>query len=571
MHIGAAMSKIKKSISEVEGIVAENNCAYIKKSDVESMIQAFATANGLTYNQAMNKLDKIYNSASDLISALNVGWNLGNTLENTSTIPYSEDILKRNVYKIGAYVLDAPGKQFLVNSSASTPLQPNVTSQTVTATITSVLSADYARIPTRFRLAVANYFIGDCGLNALKLTVTGCTIKLAGGQAQTITEVLKEHSFIRSVSGDSSATVDVNFANYGVDTAEKLVNAVITYTVSVSDWWTPIAPITEGQWFEKLLNNPITTKDILQGIKDKGFNAIRIPTNWFNHTDQNGLIKDSWLAHVKQIVEWCLEIDMYVIINMHHDGHGGNGWIQAYTTQSQKDTMLARYRQYWTQIATYFKDLDQRLIFEGYNEVLDTGSSWAAPSLAEQATLDLLAQTFVDVVRATGSINANRVLCINTYGATCNYADMVLPTDSVANKLIVQVHLYNPQDFCFLTGSGTGNTSVVAYNAEGAHGLELDGLFDSLKTRFVDNGIPVIIGEFASYNKSLNTVERVEHATSYITKAKARGIKCFWWDAGGDSTRADAAITTGALYKRASRTWWFEDIPNALVAASKSV
>ena len=36
----------------------------------------------------------------------------------------------------------------------------------------------------------------------------------------------------------------------------------------------------------------------------------------------------------------------------------------------------------WTQIATRFKNYDQHLVFEGYNEMLDADNTWNAPKSA---------------------------------------------------------------------------------------------------------------------------------------------------------------------------------------------
>jgi endoglucanase len=86
---------------------------------------------------------------------------------------------------------------------------------------------------------------------------------------------------------------------------------------------------------------------------------------------------------------------------------------------------------------------------------------------------------------------------------------------------------------------------------------------------FVSQGIPVIIGEWASYSKN-NTAQRAIHASAFVSKCKAYGIKCIWWDAGGDGTRLESAITTGALFNRSNLTWWFEDVVDAMVLASQT-
>lgn len=63
--------------------------------------------------------------------------------------------------------------------------------------------------------------------------------------------------------------------------------------------------------------NPKTTQDMIKAVKAAGFNAIRIPVRWTEQlSDQtNMIVKGTWLNRVKEIVDWCLAEDMYVIIN----------------------------------------------------------------------------------------------------------------------------------------------------------------------------------------------------------------------------------------------------------------
>ena len=79
----------------------------------------------------------------------------------------------------------------------------------------------------------------------------------------------------------------------------------------------------------------------------------------------------------------------------------------------------ARYEKLWQQIAEEFRNYDQHLLFEAYNEMLDAQSSWnfAQTSTAYDA-INNYAQSFVNIVRATGGNNAKRNLIINDYGAS---------------------------------------------------------------------------------------------------------------------------------------------------------
>ena len=64
-----------------------------------------------------------------------------------------------------------------------------------------------------------------------------------------------------------------------------------------------------------------TTKEIIKLLKDKGFNAVRIPVSWHNHVSEDGkyTISAKWLERVNEVVDYCIDEDMYVILNIHHD------------------------------------------------------------------------------------------------------------------------------------------------------------------------------------------------------------------------------------------------------------
>ena len=71
---------------------------------------------------------------------------------------------------------------------------------------------------------------------------------------------------------------------------------------------------TETSW-----GNPKTTKVMIDTVKAKGFNTVRIPTTWYPHLDDNNNIDSEWMARVHEIVDYAVSNDMYVILNLHHE------------------------------------------------------------------------------------------------------------------------------------------------------------------------------------------------------------------------------------------------------------
>ena len=179
-------------------------------------------------------------------------------------------------------------------------------------------------------------------------------------------------------------------------------------------------------------------------MKAAGFNAIRIPVSWDCHTtDGTTTIPADWMARVKQVVDYAISQNMYVIINIHWD----NGWLQDHSGRREPagDQRQAD-RRYWTQIATTFRTYDQRLLFAGTNEVhADYGTPTAEHNTVQQS----YNQTFVNAVRATGGNNASRTLVVQTYNTNIQHGFNFfnLPTDTIASRLMVEVHYYDPYDF----------------------------------------------------------------------------------------------------------------------------
>lgn len=92
--------------------------------------------------------------------------------------------------------------------------------------------------------------------------------------------------------------------------------------------------------------------------------------------------------------------------------------------------------------------------------------------------------------------NAKRLLLVpasNNNTEKCLSGDFSAPTDS-ANMVAVSVHYYEPPTFCVAEiGSSWGYTSTWGTNAD--YTL-LEANLDKLEDKFIDKGIPVIIGEY---------------------------------------------------------------------------
>ena len=272
--------------------------------------------------------------------------------------------------------------------------------------------------------------------------------------------------------------------------------------------------------------NPKTTKAMIDAVKAQGFNTVRVPVSWGNHTTGDNFTIDSkWLARVKEVVDYCIDNDMYVILNIHHDTS-----TQYYYPSSTYKTQSVKFvKSIWTQVAKYFKDYDQHLVFETLNEprLVGTGDEWWFPVNNPNSAvrdsisvINTLNQTAVDAIRAAGGKNTDRCIMVPGYGASidgCTTPTFKLPDDSTPNRLIVSVHAYTPYNFA-LNANGTAEFTNDLKN-------EVDYLYSTIKSHFIDEGIPAIIGETSASNKN-NAAERVKWAQYYMGKSAEYGVPC---------------------------------------------
>lgn len=279
----------------------------------------------------------------------------------------------------------------------------------------------------------------------------------------------------------------------------------------------------EGLGSETAWGNLATTQAMINMVHDTGIDLIRVPVTWYNHMDASTYQIDSaWMARVKETVDYVLADNMYCILNVHHDT-GENGWLKANSTNL--DNKKKMFTAIWKQISAEFKDYGDKLLFEGFNEILDeSANQWYNPSTEAVPITNDLNQIFVDTVRKSGGNNDKRVLICNTYCAGANKeitSGFRLPSDTVSNKLIVETHIYQPFPF-----TSEGYPDVTTWDS-----TSLNQYVDNIYGQFVQNGTPVIIGEFGCANKN-NMDQITSWANYYVEYCKARGIKCIWWDNG---------------------------------------
>lgn len=333
---------------------------------------------------------------------------------------------------------------------------------------------------------------------------------------------------------------------------------------SHADWITEMTAGTPKD-FETAWSNPVTTKKIIEDVKEAGFNAIRVPVTWEPHMNESGVVDTAWMNRVQEVVDYVIDSDMYCILNVHHDT-GENKWLLA--TSECVEQKGERFKNLWLQIANRFKDYDSKLLFESFNEILDSTVNWDYAGTESTTAVNDLNQMFVDTVRQTGGNNSSRCLVVNTYAANTiagNLDDFVIPTDTVKDSLIVEVHYYHPYKYC--TATYTDSRTWTDENGK----CNMNGTLYNLYNHFTSKGVPVIIGEWGVSYKN-NEADRCDYAEYFITEAKGYGIKCFYWDPGG-SLAPDSSLgyfTGMTLYDRFSNQWAFPQFVESITKSAGS-
>lgn len=286
--------------------------------------------------------------------------------------------------------------------------------------------------------------------------------------------------------------------------------------------------VSEGEKVDETLwGNPFATRELFTALKEDGISSVRIPVTWRDHIDEKGNIDNDWLDRVQEVVDYAYSQDMYVILNVHHDGGGDpkfGAWIIEGAKTDKKGT-LEKYKKLWTQIAERFENYGDKLVFESMNEVgFDGLSDGEAFGLLNEFN-----QAFVDLIRQSGGNNGKRHLLIAGYWTDIERSCKPLykmPADP-ENRCILSVHYYTPWEFCTTNIHNTWGTDAEV--------KQMEDLYGKLKTTFIDKGVPVIVGEYAaSGNDKASCVLFIEKMTSLCGEY---GIAPFYWDNGGQVDR----------------------------------
>lgn len=298
--------------------------------------------------------------------------------------------------------------------------------------------------------------------------------------------------------------------------------------------------------------NPLPTQQLIDSVKAAGFKTIRIPCAWYSHSDTTtNVINSSWLAQVKQIVDYCIKDSLFVVLNSHWD----KGWLEENISIDKQDKVNKRQGAYWRQIATTFRNYDRHMLFASANEPAVQDAYGTEFGEERMDVLNSYHQTFIDTVRATGGNNASRTLIVQGPRSDIELTDKVMntmPSDKIEDRLMVECHFY-PYQYTIMEkdedwgkvfyywGKNNHSTTDPERNSTWCEENFVDSMFTILKKKFVDKNIPVLLGEFGAMKRMTLTGDtlklHIQSRRSYynyvVSSAKDHGIIPAAWDAGG--------------------------------------
>ncbi|MBQ7128980.1 MAG: glycoside hydrolase family 5 protein [Clostridia bacterium] len=295
-------------------------------------------------------------------------------------------------------------------------------------------------------------------------------------------------------------------------------------TLDACEVWGDVSKNPTPEEQETAWNNPKTSQKIIDKVVSSGFNAVRIPVTWYLQTtekDGKYTVKPDFLKRVKEVVNYCINDNLYVIINVHHDD---KYWLNISVSENKFKKVIDKYAQIWEQIANCFKDYDSNLIFEAGNEIIaNTSYDGCGDSKTEKCwwghneecyeRINLLFNSFYKKVRNSGGNNKKRYLMYPTYGAQW-YEQQISRLEIPENDdhSILDIHWYQP-------------------NFE--NGDENKWVFELMKKFSEETNCGAVIGE-TGFHKTAEERKKVSFANSVVKVAKEYSVPCFLWDDGGD-------------------------------------
>lgn len=303
-------------------------------------------------------------------------------------------------------------------------------------------------------------------------------------------------------------------ASDDTDTDDKDGNTSIDYVKAMGSGWNLgnsfdgfDGDLTAPDKGELAWGNPTVVRELIAAVKDKGFDSIRMPMTLYRRYTVNEnasadeykyVIDKDWLARYKEVVNWAVEEDLYVMINIHHDSWI---WLSAWDGNKESEE-YRRFTELWEQLAAYMADLPEQVCFETINEPTfeDTGAMTA------QKKLDEINLAAYHAIRNTEG-NEERMIVMPTF--LTNHEKCVPLYNLIKGlddeNIIATVHYYS--EWVYSANLGKTGFDEELWQNNGEPYTPRDGadyIMETINKELISKGIGVVIGEYGllGYDKS---------------------------------------------------------------------
>ena len=278
----------------------------------------------------------------------------------------------------------------------------------------------------------------------------------------------------------------------------------------------------------------LPTRKQINQIKKFGFRTIRFQVIYNNLISESEKIKSNWIKELKKIIDMIYNLNMYCILSIYHNDDFWN---------SEEIKVLDKYINFWKEIAIEFKNYDDYLIFESNHKIY-----------FKNITLLNVSQSFIDIIRKSGGLNSKRLLIIPEMSTELEfyYVSDQFPNDP-ANKTAISLryyfpslyggeHIYEDDDDYYIiytddiiwydyNGNMLVTTPLNDWGSESDDYYFMYEDFKNYKNKFMDKGIPVIIGEagILTNNSNANLFSEFLYVL-FSTTYEYDGIMACLWD-----------------------------------------
>lgn len=262
----------------------------------------------------------------------------------------------------------------------------------------------------------------------------------------------------------------------------------------------------EGQWGYK-----VRRADLVR-LKQAGFDTIRLPVRWSAHMEEEPpyTLDPAMLARVDEIIDWAVEIDLNIIVNVHH-------FRKLNDDPDANEPVLEAI---WDQLATHYAGAPENLIFETINE----------PN--RKMTVARTDAINVKLLNRIRQDHPDRWVILGT--ADWGQLEGLLASDpQPAERVMLTYHEYRPFRFTHQGAPWTDQTRTGLKWGTRAEHADMKERLDQASALQSSTGMPIFLGEFGVFRK-VPIEYRARWTKALREGAEARGISWCYWDYTGE-------------------------------------